>query len=270
MKEQRRQKTGFARYRDIFLQCLRIAFSDATAYRANFVLSLLIIFFGNVLFPLVTILIYGSGAGFPGWNFYEVLLIQAIFTISTGISNIFFNGIFWQTNIHIREGTFEITLIKPLDTLFFLGVTTIRLDNIGLVLGGGIMTGIALAHIEGITGIMVLQSIVLFLGGVCVMLGITLIMAATAFKWVGNSRIPEIFDSILLFAKYPQSIFPGAVRGFTAFIMPVAMIGFFPASALLGKSQPAHFIALVPCVLFMCAGIALYKCMIHLYEGVGG
>jgi ABC-2 type transport system permease protein len=95
-------------------------------------------------------------------------------------------------------------------------------------------------------------------------------MAATSFKWVGNSRLPDILDSILSFGKYPVSIFPQMVKITASFIIPVGMIGFYPASALLGRLDPAVLIAVVPCVLFMFFGIWLYLYMVKLYEGVGG
>jgi len=95
-------------------------------------------------------------------------------------------------------------------------------------------------------------------------------MAATSFKWVGNSRIPEIFDSIMTFGKYPVTIFPQVIKSIVTFVIPVGMIGFFPASALLGRLEPAALIAVVPCVLFMLFGTWLYQYMVKLYEGVGG
>jgi ABC-2 type transport system permease protein len=184
------------------------------AYRANFIMSGIIIFFSNVLFPLVTILIYGAGAGFPGWGFYEVLLIQGIFTLASGLSSTFFGGIFWATNQGVREGNFEINLLKPISALFYLLVSSISVDCLGTVAGGGVMVGIAFAHLGAPSPQMLAASLVYFLGGLCVMLGISLIMAATSFKWVGNSRIPEIFDSVLSFAKYPRSIFTAGGAGF--------------------------------------------------------
>lgn len=258
------------RYASVFLESLRIALSNATAYRASFVMTALIVFFGNVLFPLVTVLIYGAGASFPGWSFWEVLLIQGTFTMASGVSAIFFQGAFWQTNFAIREGTFEVTLLKPIDTLFAVMASSIQLEGLGTLLGGIAMSAVACARGAAFTPASVAGGFVLFLGGVAVMLAVTLVMSATAFKWVGNSRIPEIFDSVLAFAKYPQDIFPRAARGVTSFVIPVAMIGFFPASALLGKAQAAYYLALIPCALFLAAGIALYKAMIRRYEGVGG
>jgi len=254
----------------VFRECLRIAVSNSLAYRADFVMTALIVFFSNFLFPIVTILVYGAGAGFPGWGFYEVLLIQAIFTVSSGVSGVFFNGIFWQTNFNIREGTFEVALLKPLGTLFWMLVSSIQLESVGTVAGGILMAAIALSKVGGLSIGGILGGVALFSGGVCLMLGITLMMAATAFKWVGNSRIPELFGSALECAKYPQSVFPRAARGVAAFVLPVAMIGFFPASVLLGKAEPAHFLALLPCAAFTAGGIAFYQAMIRRYEGVGG
>jgi ABC-2 type transport system permease protein len=258
------------KYIRIYIECIKISISTALTYRLNFLLDNFIMLVSNILFPLFTLLIYGSGAEFPNWSLYEVLLIQAVFTMSTGIANILFNGVLWATMRHIIEGSLEIVLIKPVDCLFFLTASTIEFSSIGLFLGGLVIFVVALPHIGPVSILMVLQFIVLFLSGVCVMMGISFIMAATSFKWVGNSRIPEIFESIKYFGRYPQNIFHKAISGFTSFIIPVAMVGYFPAASLLGKADATAFIAILPCFLFAMAGVFLFRHMIRLYEGVGG
>lgn len=258
------------KYLIIYKESIRIAFASATTYRANFILESIITLLSNILFPLVTLLIYGAGAKFKGWTLYEVLLIQSIFTMSTGIASMFFDGIVWNTMGHVVDGTLEIVLIKPVNCLFFLLASTFNINSIGVVTGGGIVFAIALAHITTPSIIMWSQCIVMFLVGILVMLGIELMMAATSFKWVANSRIPEMYDSVSKFGNYPQSIFPKWIVAFTSFIMPVSMIGFFPACALLGRTDWWMFLAIIPCIIFMTAGIKLYHHMIKLYEGVGG
>ncbi len=254
----------------IYKECIKVSFATAATYRFNFVLSTIIMLVSNILFPLVTILIYGSGASFPNWSFYEVLLIQAVFTLSAGIANALFSGVLWATMRYVIEGSLEIVLIKPVDCLFYLIAATFELESLGLIAGGGIMFGIAVANIGPVSLVMWLQFAVLFVSGLLVMMGISLVMAATSFKWVGNSRIPEIFESIKAFGKYPQSILSKAVANFAALIIPVAMVGCFPAAALLGRANLLMFVSVIPCVLFALLGIFLYKHMIHLYEGVGG
>ena len=85
------------KYIRIYLECIKISVSTAMTYRLNFLLDNFIMLVSNILFPLVTLLIYGSGAEFPNWSLYEVLLIQAVFTMSTAIANIFFGGVLWVT-----------------------------------------------------------------------------------------------------------------------------------------------------------------------------
>ena len=171
---------------------------------------------------------------------------------------------------HVREGNFEIVLLKPLSPLFYLIATTFEPDSVGLLICGGVFYGIAACHLPAFSIIGVLQSIVLFAAGMAVMAGFSLFMAATSFKWVGNSRIPEIFDSLASFGKYPLNIFPPLIRMLATFLIPVGMIGFYPAQALLGKLTPTIWFAVLPCFLFVFISIKTYGRMIKLYEGVGG
>jgi ABC-2 type transport system permease protein len=226
--------------------------------------------FFNLLFPLITILIYNSGASFPGWSFYEVLLVQSIFTLSLGLAWILFSNVLWSTMQYIREGSYEVVLLRPVNPLFFLIATNFDTGSFGLLIGGGVMFGIAITHTGISSPAAVVQFLVLFAAGFAVMTGFQMIMAATSFKWVGNSRLPDILDSIISFGKYPVSIFPRAVKTMASFIIPVGMIGFYPASALLGRLEPLVLVSVVPCVLFMLFGIWLYHYMVKLYEGVGG
>jgi len=254
----------------IYKTCVATAMSRALTYRLNFMLSMLITLCFNLFFPLTTILIYNSGASFPGWDFYEVLLIQSIFTLSLGLAYILFSNVLWSTMQYIREGSFEAVLLRPLNPLFFLIATNFDTGSFGLLIGGGAMFGIAIAHTGIISLAAVAQFFLLFTAGFAVMTGFQMIMAATSFKWVGNSRLPDILDSILSFGKYPVSIFPPAIKTLASFIIPVGMIGFYPASALLGRLNPVVLISVVPCILFMLFGIWLYHHMVRLYEGVGG
>lgn len=261
------------RYAKIYKECMKAAVRQAAAYRVNFLLTSLITLLGNILFPFITILIYRTGSSFPNWSFYEVLLLQSIFTMADGIAGILTGGVLWVTMQHVKEGSLDTVLLKPVNTIFFLAASTVEPENIGLVAGGAVLYGVSAAHLSGITLVSVLQSSLLFLAGVAVLSGMSCLMAATSFKWVGNSRMPEIFDSVKSFGKYPVSIFPKAIESFVTFVVPVAVIGYYPAKVLLGKgTMMVAQIGLVciPCILFFLFSIWMFGFMVRLYEGVGG
>jgi len=255
---------------NLYSKCIKIAIAGALAYRLNFLLSMLISTILNALFPLVTILIYNAGASFPGWTFHEVLLIQGIFLLTNSLVALLFDGVLWSTMSHIREGTYETILLKPTSPLIYLVATNFTPEIFGGVVAGSILFGVAIYY-TGISSLIAIpQFLLLFTSGFCVIAGLYMMMAAMSFKWVGNSRIAEIFDSILTFGKYPMTIFPQAIRSTIAFVIPVAMIGYFPASALLGRVETMAFFAVTPCLVFMMLGVWVYNKMIKLYEGVGG
>ncbi|MCL2371963.1 MAG: ABC-2 family transporter protein [Defluviitaleaceae bacterium] len=255
----------FSAYRS----CVAAAFATAAAYRINFLLSLFITLCFNLGFPLVTLLIYNAGASFPGWSLFEVLLLQAIFTLSSGLASIMFSGVLWATMQHVREGSFEVVLLKPTGPLMFLMATNFSPDDLGLVVGGAGLFAAALVFVDVSLGAWPMF-LLLFAAGFAVMAGLNIFMAATSFKWVGNSRIPEIFDSVMAFGKYPMGIFPQAVRGAATFVIPVGIIAYYPANALLGQVDASMAWVILPCGLFLAASVWTYRRMVRLYEGVGG
>jgi len=255
----------------IYLSCVKTAFSKAISYRSSFIFGTIITLLSNILFPIVTMLIYSNGASFFKWSIWEVLLLQSIYTMSLGVSSLIFNGVVWETMNHIREGSFEIVLLRPMPPLFYMIASNFNPESIGLCIGGVVMTSVSLANIGVMpAAIHLVKFLAMFISGIAVMGGLYLIMAAISFKWVGNSRIPEIFDSVKTFGKYPLEIFPKQIRFLTKFIIPVAMIGFFPCTALLGNSNNSELLLCIPCLIFLIFGIWIYNKMIKLYEGVGG
>ncbi|MEG0692545.1 MAG: ABC-2 family transporter protein, partial [Oscillospiraceae bacterium] len=100
--------------------------------------------------------------------------------------------------------------------------------------------------------------------------GLVFIMAATTFKWVGNSRIFEIYDSLTILGRYPGTIYHKLLMNITIFVFPVAAMGFFPAASLLGRSQPWMYWAFMPALLFFLLGLWLFRKMIRLYQSAGG
>jgi len=250
--------------------CIKIAVDQAIAYRFDFIVSMIITFLGSLGLPLVALLIYGAGAGFPGWSFYEVLLIQSLFTVSQAFTRVCLGDMVWTTMFHVREGSFEVVLLKPMNPLAYIIATTFSPGCFGNLLCGFVLLTYALWHIQIASFSAVFACLLLFIAGIAVMVSIYLIIAAASFKWVGNSRLPEIASSVEAFGQYPIEIFPVAIRAIASFIIPVCLIGFYPAAALLGRIGIEAFGSAGVALLFLAFGVCLYRKMIRMYQGAGG
>lgn len=254
----------------VYGQGVKVAFASAMAYRMDFIFTAFLSLAGNMGLPLVTVLIYSAGASIPGWGFHEALLLQAVFTMSTGLSSMLFFSLTDVTMYRIREGSYDLLMIKP-GPLAFLSISqSFQLEGIGTVLGGLVLFLYSLSGLP-FPGVLQWFSFLFLFGmGILVQLGCVLLMSATAFKWVGNSRIFEIFNTVTGFGRYPGSIFPKAFLHIISYVLPMAMLGFFPGAALLGNFSRDMFLSIIPCLLFLLLGIWLYGYMVRGYQSAGG
>lgn len=254
----------------IHQQGIKLAFAGRMAYRADFIISSSIMLAGDLIIPLATYLVYRSGASFPGWSLYEVLLIQGIFMFSKGISFSLFYGIIWSTLSSVREGTFDLVLLKPHPALHITMSTSFNCDELGKLLGGATLTGISLAHLPSASPARYAFFILLLLMSIMVLLSFAVIMSAMVFKWVGNSRVYEIFDSVTMFGQYPVTIFSRSFASLLTWLIPVSMIAFIPASVLLGKPYIGIIHAVMTSLIFLILSLALWHAMKNKYTSAGG
>ena len=255
---------------DICLTSFKNSFAARMAYRADFFFCSVMILVSELLFPLVTFLIYATGASFPEWSRYEAILLQGVFMLSKGIANLLFFGVVYNTLGRVREGTYDLLLIRPVSVLFLSVATAFEPDSIGTILGGLLVILFSLWQLPHPGTVEWVKFILLFFFSVLTMFSFAVLLAGSVFKWVGNSRIYEIFDSITAFGNYPRSIFSKSFQNIISYIIPVAVIGFFPASALLGKDIAGVIPAVSICMVFLFLCLSFWKLMLSKYTSAGG
>jgi ABC-2 type transport system permease protein len=254
----------------LHLQGIKSALAVRMAYRADFFISILIMLAVEGFVPLVTYLIYKNGASLPGWNMYEALLIQGVFLLCRGIAFPFFFGMVWNTIMRVQEGTFDLLLIKPRSVLQMLIVTGFDSEDLGKLVGGIVLFTVSLANIPFPGLEMWLKFIALFFVSLVVMFGFGLILSGLGIVWIGNYRVYEIFFSIANFGMYPANIFTKGLVTFITAIIPVAMLGFVPASQLLGRPAEGTIISVVSSIIFLFASLLFWKAMFRRYNSAGG
>jgi ABC-2 type transport system permease protein len=220
--------------------------------------------------PVVTLLIYGNGLAFPGWGLYEVLLIHGIFLMSKGITFPLFIGMWTNVLYRVREGTFDLLLIRPCSPMFITMVTNFSIDEIGTLPAGILLSSIALSRIPSPGFLNWIEFVSLFAISLLVLFSLTVIMSATVFKWVGNSRLGKLLGAIYDFGIYPATIFSKGFQVLISWAIPVSMIAFFPASLLLGKQVPGLFISIGASLVFLVFSLLFWKLMLRQYESAGG
>ncbi|MFD0617465.1 ABC transporter permease [Paenibacillus sp. GCM10027629] len=249
---------------------IKTKLAERMAYRTDFAISVLLMLLGDFMIPLVTLLVYRSGASFPGWTLQEALLIQAVFTLAKGVAFPFFFGIVSTTLYHVREGSFDVFLLKPRPILFLAMMNAFDLDDFGRLISGGVLFGLALSGVPVPSALHWIQFAVLFLCSLLVLFAFSLFLSGLLFKWVGSSRVYDMFDSMSMFGMYPGTIFSKLFQQLFTYVIPIAMIGFLPASALLGKGADGAWLSMGTSIIFCGAGLMFWHSMLRNYTSAGG
>ncbi len=254
----------------LFSRAARISFATRAAYRGDFLLSVVVTVLLEAVTPLVTVLAYGAGARFPGWPMREALLVQGTFMLARGVAYPCFFGMIWTVFEEVREGTFELTLLRPRSPLLVTLAKSFDVHGVGQLLGGVALFGYAVAGVPRPGPAAVALFAALLALSVLVLLAMALFMAGSLFVWVGNGRVLEVSEPVLLFAQYPGTIYGRAFRTLVATAVPVAMIAFLPAQALLARAEPITAVAAAFSLAFAGAGLAFWRAMLRRYAGGGG
>lgn len=254
----------------IYLQGIKTALASRMAYRGDFFMSMIIMLLVELGAPMITILVYQNGASFPGWTMYEVLLIQGIFLLARGIAFPFFFGIVWNTIDRVREGTFDLLLIKPKSALFMAIVTAFDSEDLGKLFGGIALFALSVNRVTP-PGIWEwLQFLALFFISLAVLFGFALILAGLGIVWIGNYRVYEIFFSLINFGMYPTVIFSKGLQTFITLFIPIAILGFMPAAALLGRPAAGTVGSVAVSIAFLLLSLWFWHWMLKKYTSVGG
>jgi len=172
---------------------------------------------------------------------------------------------------HIREGTFDLFLIKPAPVTLLMVGMSFSFEHLFVFAGGLALFIYALSTLPGPGFLAWVQFILVFLLALAVLLGLVFLMAATLFKWVGNSRLFEVFESITQFGRYPASIYSKSFRALITYAVPVALLGTIPASVLLKPdSVNGLLLAAVFAFVFLGVGFSVWKLMLKSYSSTGG
>ncbi|GHD56599.1 ABC transporter permease [Jeongeupia chitinilytica] len=266
-----------ARLRDglaVYFCLLRGALAARMTDRADLGISMIIMLLADLVVPLTTLLVYQHGAGFTGWQRDEALLLQATFLIAKGIAFPFCFGMIWTTTELVREGTFELLLLKPRSTLLLLLGHSFQPEDTGKLLGGIALFCLALPNVtigaDADSSAALLGFAALLLLAVLTLFGFALLMTCLSFVWIGNSRLQEIFDAVSAFALYPHGIFTRSALGWLTWVIPVSVLGYLPASVLLGRPDPALPLAVGGALCFVLVVIGLWRMMLARYASAGG
>ena len=225
------------RYLRLFGVRLQASGLLAMQYRADFLVDGVISVFWMVtaLVPLFVVF-QDRQRDIQGWSFGEALLVIGWFTLLQGVLEGAINPSLSGVVEHIRKGTLDFVLLKPADAQFlvsterFLPWRAVNVVAALLIFTYGFHL---LGRVPSVTGVGV--SLALLATSVLLLYSLWILTVCAAFFVVKVDNLTYFFTSIFDAARWPSSVFRGALSFIFTFIIPLAVMTTFPAEALLGR-----------------------------------
>ena len=259
-----------------YLQLLRIQAKAAALlslqYRVDFFVQAFMALFwsGVALVPLLVL--FSMRAGVAGYSAHEALIVVGFFMALKGVLVGVIQPSLGNVVEHIRKGTLDFLLLKPVDAQFLLSTSKLELARVVDVLAGLGLSAWALAHTGADPGPAELAVAALIL--VCalaILYALWILVVSLAFYVVKIDNLSYLIVSTFDAARWPSSVFQGALSFVFTFVIPLALMTTYPALALLGRIHLREVGTAVGVALFFLAlsrGVWLRS--VKAYTGAGG
>lgn len=207
-------------------------------YRANAISSVI----GGVLYQLtgflVVFIIVNRFGSLGGWSLGEITFLYGMRLTSHGIFYLCFSQLFELDRVLI-SGEFDRFLVRPISPLLQMFTRKLRVNCFGDLLGGAALLIASAPRLDMTWSPLLVGFLVLaVIGGALVEGSVQVTLSSLSFRWLNTMAVRttanEVFNQ---YGNYPQRIFPTLLQYTLTFALPVAFVAYFPASALLDRTD---------------------------------
>lgn len=263
-------KDGWSVYRVLLLASLRARMAYKTDFLLSALLSALVI--GSDL--LGTLFIVHRVHTIAGWNAWGIAYLFGVASLGAGIFR-FAASELYDFEKYVAHGELDGLLIRPTPVLMALIARGVNLNRLGMPVQGLAVTAVAIA---GAWTSRHLGVAAIFETALTVLIG-AVIWFAVGLAIAGIGLYAERVDELQVattyapsFASYyPLAVYPGWLRNFLTYGIPVAFATYFPSRYTLGYGgSPADYLYSA-CVAGLALGIAslIWGLGLKHYRGTG-
>lgn len=262
----------------LYLRLINVQIHSQLQYPVSFWLDVVGTGVSLATFFVSLTLILQRFGNLGGWKLGEIAFLFGMLEASFGLMDMVFAGfdpaVFGR---RVRRGTFDQLLLRPVNiTLQVLGDDFV-LRRLGRIAQGAVIFLIALnlTDIQWTIGKVIYLPFVV-LGIVAFFGGLFIIGSTITFWTVESIEVMNIFtygSSELI--SYPMHIYPDWLRSFFTFILPAALLNYYPALYFLDKPDPLgmptalRFLSPVAGLLVLLISLIIWRFGIHHYQSTG-
>ncbi len=226
------------KYIKIYSLFLKTSLASELEYKTNIIIDFITAILSLIGSIFLLSIFFQSTDNIGGWKFEQALIIQGIYTILNGITNTWFNPNLTEIVKHIREGTLDFVLLKPIDSQFFISLKKITPSGfLEIILGVALLFYcIGINQINLNLGFLILCLTTLFCS-ILILYSLWFLISTSTIWFVKTWNAIEVLRSFLYIGRFPLNSFSFSLRIFFSIFIPIAFITSIPSEVFLGLAN---------------------------------
>ncbi len=226
------------KYLVVYTKFLYTSLASELEYKTNIIIDAITAILSLVGSIFLLSIFFQNTGNIGGWKFEQALIIQGIYTVLNGITNTWFNPNLREIVRHVREGTLDFVLLKPVDSQFFISLKKISPSGfLEIILGVCLLFYcIKINQIKLSLNFLILCLITITCS-ICILYSLWFFISTTTIWFVKTWNATEVLRSLLYIGRFPMSSFSFSLRLFFSIIIPIAFITTIPSEVFLGFAQ---------------------------------
>ena len=226
---------NFKKYIKIYALFLYTSLAAELEYKANIIIDFITAILSLIGSLFLLTIFFQNTEKIGGWQFEQALIIQGIYTLLNGITNTWFNPNLSEIVKHIREGTLDFVLIKPIDSQFFISFKKLAPSGLlEIILGIFLLFYcIKINQINFNLGFLLLITATIFCS-IVILYSLWFLISTTTIWFVKTWNATEVLRSFLYIGRFPLNSFSFSLRIFFSIFIPIAFITSIPSEVFLG------------------------------------
>ena len=227
------------KYLKIYSLFLLTSIASELEYKTNIIIDFITAILSLIGSIFLLTIFFQSTDNIGGWKLEQALIIQGIYTILNGITNTWFNPNLTEIVKHIREGTLDFVLLKPLDSQFFISLKKFSPSGLlEIILGVALLFYCIGINQIKITIVFLLVCLTTLLCSILILYSLWFLISTTTIWFVKTWNATEVLRSFLYIGRFPLNSFSFSLRIFFSIFVPIAFITTIPSEVFLGLAQP--------------------------------
>jgi len=226
------------KYLKVYKKFLHTSLASELEYKTNILVDLITAILSLIGSIFLLSIFFQNNGDIGGWKFEQALIIQGIYTILNGITNTWFNPNLSEIVKHIREGTLDFVLLKPIDSQFFISFKKINPSGfLEIMLGFFLLFFCIRINQINLDLSFLTLSLITISCSICILYSLWFFISTSTIWFVKTWNAIEVLRSFLYIGRFPLNSFSFSLRVFFSIFIPIAFITTIPSEVFLGLSQ---------------------------------